>query len=134
MAGARRAAARATQARPASFAAPVDEVAAAVLGPGRFVVPDRPGLLLAEAHRLDLLILGAREAHHLARVFRASLAERQVVLAAAALVAVALDREPCARVLAQIARVRLDRGPELGLDLVAVEVVVDRALRGAPLR
>ena len=72
-------------------------------------MPGRLGLLLAEAHRLHLALRLARHVHHVPHAFRAPLAQREVVLAAAALVAVALDGDARAGVSAQVARIRLDR-------------------------
>ena len=54
--------------------------------------PCVPRLLLAEAHRLDLDLGGAEQHHHPLHRVGALLAERDVVLARAALVGVALER------------------------------------------
>ncbi len=67
---------------------------------------------------------GQRAAHGLG----ALLAERQVVLAAAALVGVALHDDLARTVRREEARVRLDRAAVLVLDHEAVEVEVDAAL------
>jgi hypothetical protein len=69
------------------------DVGAAVLRPRLLVVAHRHRLFLAEAHGLDTAILDAEHGHHLLHGLRATLAEREVVLAAAALVAIALDAD-----------------------------------------
>src|SRR4051794_19208503 len=68
-----------------SFAG-VEHVVAAVLGPARLVVALRLRLFLAEADRLDLLLLRAEQRHHALHGLGALLAERDVVFARAALV------------------------------------------------
>src|SRR5204862_4288285 len=83
------------------------EIAAAIFGPGRFVVPEAARLLLAEAHRLDLLLARTQQHQQSGHRFGASLAERQVVLRGAALVGVADDDEPGRRIRAQPAGVAL---------------------------
>src|SRR5574337_872769 len=106
----------------------VDDVIAAVLGPGRFVVTRVLRLLLAERDGFDLAGAGAQQHHHALDGIGALLPERDVVFARAALVGVALDRHPRARMRLQVARVRLDEGLVLVLDDEAVEVEVDAAL------
>src|SRR5262245_11893726 len=69
----------------------VDDVAAAVLGPAFLVLPEGDRLLGAEAYGLDLLVADTQQHHGALDAVRAALAERQVVLAAAAIIAVALD-------------------------------------------
>src|SRR6187455_1873386 len=113
--------------RPALLAR-VDDVVAAVLGPGRFVVAGVLRLLLAEAHGLDLAVLRAEQRHHALDRVGALLAERDVVFARAALVGVALDRHARVAVLREVAAVRLDQRAELVAHGEAVEVEVDDAL------
>src|SRR4051812_217948 len=91
-----------------------------MLGAGR--------LLFAEADGLDLVFARAEEHQHLLHGVGASLAEADVVLAAAALIAVALDQHLGGRVVAQELGMRLDQRLELVLDVELVEVEVDRAL------
>src|SRR5512135_1675231 len=106
----------------------IDDVAAPVLRPSLLVVPLGARLLLAPAHRLDARVGHPEQPQRLAHPVGAPLPKRQVVFPAAALVAVALDPHRRLRVIAQVARVRLDHRPVLGLDLGLVEVVVHAAL------
>jgi hypothetical protein len=91
-------------------------------------VSRRPGLLGAEAHRFDLPRGHAEQRQRALDRIRPALAERQVVLAAAALVAVALDPDLEFLVFQQELGVRLHDRLELVADVVHVEVVVDAAL------
>ena len=90
----RRATRPASPRRPPRSLAGVDDVDAAVLGPRRFVVAFAARLFLAEADRLDLDLGGAQQHHQLLHRVGALLAQRDVVLARAALVGVALQRSP----------------------------------------
>src|SRR5215470_6543887 len=107
----------------------VDDVVAPVLGPRVFFVAGVARLLLAEAHSLDLRIAGPVELHHALDRFGAPLPERDVVLAAAALVGVALDGHLRALVRLQVLAVRLDQRLVLVLHVVAVELEIHAALR-----
>src|SRR5207245_10223252 len=111
----------------ASIFAAVEHVAAAVLRPAVFRMLAADRFLLAQAYRLDLVLLGAEDRQRPLDAVGAALPETDVVLAAAALVGIALDQHLRARVLAQVLRMRLDQGAELVLDVELVEVVVDRA-------
>jgi hypothetical protein len=112
-----------------SVLARIQHVAAAVARPRLFGVAELLGLFLAQAHRLDLLLAHAQQQQHALHALGAALAERDVVLAAAALVGVALDQHLQLGVPTQVRGMRLDQGLELVPDVVAVEVVVHRALR-----
>src|SRR5690348_2404073 len=117
-----------------AFASPMSltrvlDVRTAVLGPGGLVVALRDGLLLAEADGLDAVVRHAQHGHDLLHRLGAALAEREVVYAAAALVAIALDLGAGIAVLDHVARVRLHERPEFVLHHVRVEVEVDAALR-----
>src|ERR1043165_2645355 len=113
----------------ASVFAAVEDVAAAVLGPCGLVVAVGLRLLLAQAHRLDLGVAGAEQHHQLVHAGGGSLAEADVVLAAAALVGVALDQDLRRGILAQVLGMCFDQAAVLVLDVELVQVVVDRALR-----
>src|SRR6059036_1924085 len=104
--------------------ASVDDVVAPILGPGRFVVTRVLRLLLAEAHGFDLRVGRAVEQHHALDGVGAPLAERDVVLPAAAFVGVALDRHPRRAGGLQILCVRLDQRLVFVLDRVAVVLEV----------
>src|SRR5215813_1806590 len=106
----------------------VNHVVATVLRPGTFVVTGVPRFFLAEAHRLDLRIGCAIELHHPLDVVGATLTECDVVLAAAAFVAVALDGHLRCLVAQQVFCVRFDQRLVLVLDVVLVEVEVHAAL------
>src|SRR5258706_7825386 len=93
----------------------VHHVVATVLGPRAFIVPRIARLLLAEAHRLDLVVGGTVERHHALHLVGPALPQRDVVLAAAALVAVALHRHARGPVALQILRVSFDQRLELVL-------------------
>jgi hypothetical protein len=80
---------RATEAR--ARASPRRQLGAPVLRPGRLVAALHRRTLLAEADRLDLAVVRAHQGHRLGDRLGALLAEREVVLVAAALVGVALD-------------------------------------------
>src|ERR1043165_8555094 len=100
------AAMRAATARDALFTRVLD-VRASVLRPGRLVVAHGRRLLLAVAHGLDGRVGSAEHGHHLLHRFGTALAECEVVFAAAALVAVALDAHMLASMVGDVARVRL---------------------------
>src|SRR5690242_13500260 len=91
------------------------DVRTAVLRPGGLVVAHRDRLLLAVARGLDAPVLHAQHGHDLLHRLRAALAQREVVLAAAALVAVALDPGARVAVVDHVARVRLHHAAELVL-------------------
>src|SRR5690349_289386 len=114
--------------RPESLAA-VHDVVAAILRPRRLVMPRVLRPLFAVADRLDLAVGGAEQQHHPLDGIGALLAERDVVLARAALVRVALYRHPRGAVLLQVARMRLDQRTVPVLHDEAVEIEVDAALR-----
>src|SRR5690606_27965179 len=102
------------------------ELDAAVPAPGGLVGALHRGRALAEAHDLEPRARNAEVLEVLARRVGAALAEREVVLLAAALVGVALDDHgpPLAAVLDR-ARVRLQRRARVRADVVAVVVEVD---------
>src|SRR6266571_4360888 len=116
--------------RPArSVLAAVEHVAAAVLRPAPFVMVGAARLLLAEADRFDLRIGRAHQHERALHALGAALPERDVVFAAAALVAVALNEHFRAAVLGEILAVGLQDRPVLVLDVRLVVVVEDRTLR-----
>ena len=80
----------------------VADVGPTVLGPRGFVVAFGLGPLRAVAHRLDLAGLGAHQLELLGDDLRALVAERQVVLARAALVGIAFDADLRLRVRADV--------------------------------
>src|SRR4030095_2413222 len=94
----------------------VGDFSAAVLRPGSFVASRRGGFFLAEAHGLDLGVRHAQQAQRAAYGFGATLPQRQVVLAPAPLVGVALNRDLAAAVGLEETRVRLDQVLEFRLD------------------
>src|SRR5207253_828461 len=69
------------------------DIRAAVLCPRGLVVTLRLRLFLAIAHGLDASVAHAQDGHHLLDGLGAALAQREVVLAAAALVAIAFDAD-----------------------------------------
>src|SRR5581483_9927816 len=77
---------------------------ATVLAPRRLVVTLRSWTLLAVAHDAQLTSRHATQLQRLLHRARATLAERNVVLAGAALVRVALEAHANARVRAQVLR------------------------------
>src|SRR5207237_3158193 len=85
----------------ASVFAVVKHVAAAVLRPAFLAVLGARRLLLAQAHRLDLVFARAQDREHLLHAVGAPLAQAHVVLAAAALIGIALDEHFRCGVLAQ---------------------------------
>src|SRR3981189_1063434 len=85
----------------------VEHVAAAVLRPASFVVIAAARFFLAEADRFDLRFGRAHQHEHALYPFGPALPERDVVFAAAALVAVALDQHLLAAILGEILAVRL---------------------------
>src|SRR2546423_9411656 len=107
----------------------IEHVAAAVRRPAFLAVLGARRLLLAQAHRLDLVFARAKEREHLLHAVGAPLAQADVVLAAAALVGIALDEHLRRGVLAQKLRVRLDDLAVLVLDVVLVVLEIDRAPR-----
>src|SRR2546426_1438896 len=115
------------------FAA-VEHVAAAVLRPASFGVFSAARLFLAEADRLDLRFGRAHQHEHALDPFGSALPERDVVFAAAALVAVPLDEHLLAAVLGEILAVGLQHGPVLVLDVVLVVIIENGALRQIDLR
>src|SRR5688500_9275137 len=100
----------------------VGDVGAAVLGVSLLGVALGARLFLAEAHGLDLCGRRAEERHHLLDRIGAALTQREVVLAAAALVGVALYRHSGLAVLRDVLRVRGDDGLELLFHDVAVVI------------
>src|SRR5437867_5994703 len=115
------------------FAA-VEHVAAAVLRPASFVVIGAARFFLAEADRLDLCFGRAHQHEHALHAFGPALPERDVVFAAAALVAVTLDEHLLAAVLGEILAVGLQHRAVLVLDVVLVVLIENRALRYIDLR
>src|SRR5262249_59096080 len=89
------------------------EMRAAVLRPGRFIVPRVERELLAVAHGPDAIARNAERDEVRLHRYRPPLAERQVVLGRAALVAMSLDRNHPRRIFAQRRRIALYDG--LGL-------------------
>src|SRR5438552_6239530 len=116
------------------LASAIHDVAAAVFGPRSLVVASGLRLLLAEAHRLDAVLADAEQRHDLRHAVGAALAQRDVVLGAAALVGIALDHDLEAGVRAQVVGVGFDQLLALGGDLRLVVLVIDAALRGNRLR
>src|SRR5438876_7630461 len=112
----------------------VEHVAAAVLPPARLVVIDAARLFLAEADRLDLCFGRSHQHEHALDPFGSALPERDVVFAASALVAVALDEHLLAAVLGEILAVGLEHRAELVLDVVLVVLIENGALRQIDLR
>src|SRR3989442_7136443 len=94
--------------RPGCLLAAIEDVAAAVLGPGGLVRFGIARLFIAEAYRLDLLLLHAQNSERALDALGALVAEREIVFAAAALVGVALHDDMRVAVVAQIAAVRFD--------------------------
>src|SRR6185295_18514834 len=72
--------------------AAIADIVAPVLGPRRFIVARILRLFLAEADRVDLRFGRTGQHHHPLGGVGATLTQRNVVLAAAALVGIALDR------------------------------------------
>src|SRR5947207_9609220 len=117
---------RYSPAGPLSLLAPlfarVYEVVAPVLGPCAFVVSGVARLLFPEAHGLDLLVGRTVEQHHAFHRIGTALAQRDIVFAAAAFVAVTLDGHLSRAIALQIHPVRIDQRLVIILDRVAVEV------------
>src|SRR5215213_2292674 len=86
----------------------VHDFSATVLGVRRFVGARNRGFFLAEAHCLDLGIRHAQKAQRTTDGLRAALAQREVVLAATALVGVPFYRNAASAIGLQEARVRFD--------------------------
>src|SRR5688572_11433132 len=84
------------------------DVRAAILRPGLLVVTGRHRLLLTVADGLDAAVSDAQHRHHLLHRLGAPLAEREVVFAAATLVAIALDADARVALVAHVARMCLD--------------------------
>src|ERR1043166_2451768 len=101
---------------------------AAVLLPGRFVVAHRRGPLFAVADDAELAGRHALELQGLLHRARAALAERDVVLARAALVGVAFEAHPGTRVLAQVLRPVGDHRLRFSLELARIEIEIDDVL------
>src|SRR5690349_9097540 len=116
------AAAAMSAAASASLFARIPDVGAAILRPRGLVMARRPGLFLAVARGLDAVAVGTQHRHHAFHRLGAALAEREVVLAAAALVGVALDAHALLAMIGDIARMRLQQAAELVLHLVRIEV------------
>src|SRR5207302_10947541 len=102
-----------------------EKVRAAILRPTRLglLVANRP--LLAIADDRDAIGLDALGDEIVHRRLRAPLAERQVVLVGAALVAVALDQQEVVGVRLQPRRVRIEGLGVLGADIVLVKIEID---------
>src|SRR4029079_15711517 len=81
--------------------------------------------LFAVAHDIELGGRGTGGAERARHGVAATLAEAEVVLARAALVGVALQRDARARELAQVRGMAADRSLELRLDVGLIEVEVD---------
>src|SRR5712692_9084591 len=107
----------------------VEHVAAAVLRPAPFAMLGAARLFLAEADRFDLGTGRPHQHEHALDAFGSALPERDIVFAAAALVAVALDEHLLAAVLGEILAVGLEQRAVLVLDVVLVVLVENRALR-----
>src|SRR5687768_3442782 len=105
------------------------DVRAPVLRPGLLVVAGRHRLLLAVADGLDAAVSDAQHRHHLLHRLGATLAEGEVVLAAAALVAIALDADARVALVAEVAGMRLHHAAVLVLHGVGVVVEEHAALR-----
>src|ERR1700739_906267 len=82
----------------------VHEVGAAVLCPRRFVMTGCLRLFLAEAHGFHLRVCYAHQRQRTAHSFSTLLTKRQVVLAGAAFVGVALDQDVTLRMALQVLR------------------------------
>src|ERR1035441_7888847 len=88
----------------------IDEMPTAVLLPASFVAFGAEGLFLAVADGLDPAGVHARRGQRVLHRAGALVAQSQVVLGRATLVAVSFNREIHIAVLTQELRVRLDRG------------------------
>src|SRR5258708_5609251 len=110
----------------------VEHVAAAVLRPAPLAMLGAARLFLAEADRFDLGLGRPHQHEHALDAFGSALPERDIVFAAAALVAVALDEHLLAAVLGEILAVGLEQRAVLRSDVVLVVLVENRALR--PIR
>src|SRR3989442_683034 len=105
------------------------------LGPSRQTLREalllllgHPGVALGRGQQA-LPLADAEQIQHLLDALGAPLAESQVVFAAAALVGVTLNRDLRPGMLAQVARVRFHQRAVFVLYIVAIELVVDAALR-----
>src|SRR6187431_120966 len=107
---------------------------AAVLGPRGLVAAGRRRPLLSETHRFELRVGDAQEGHRSQHRLGPLLTEREVVLAAAALVGMALDRAALAAVGCHALGMGLNQRAVLVLDHEAVEVEVDDARRTGACR
>src|SRR5579885_999120 len=107
----------------------IDNVAPAVLGPGRVVMTQLLRLLLAEAHGLDPVVRDALQFERLEDNFGAALSQGEVVLGAAAFVRIALDPNLQSRMLAKVVGVRDDHAARFRSQCRLVEVIVHAALR-----
>jgi hypothetical protein len=103
---------------------------APVLRPAALCIFGADRLFLAQTHRLDLVRLPAKKGEHALHAVGAVLTEPDVVLAAATLVGMSLDKHPGLGVRAQIFRVCFHYRPILIVDCESVVVEVDRAPRG----
>src|ERR1039458_9020743 len=111
-----------------SVLAAVEHVAAPVLAVASLGTFRAARFFLAQAHRFDLAFLRAHQQQHFLFAVGALLPQGDVVLTAAALVAVALDQHLRIAVLREITGVRLQQRLVLVLDVVLVVIVVKAAL------
>src|SRR6187549_647371 len=114
----------------------IHELDAPIQAPRFFVAARCCRALFTVADGRELLGAGALQLQHAAHCLRATLAEADVVLAAAALVGMAFEPDLHVRVRSEVAAVGLQHGIELGLDvgLVVVEVNYEFAQTTPSLR
>ena len=105
----------------------IDQIGATVLGKRRVVIGAAAGLFLAQAHGFELGFGHAQCDQRAANRLGPPLAEREVVLAAAALVGIALDHDFLRAVAGQVLRMGIEGRAVLILDGEAVEVEIDTA-------
>src|SRR6266436_5407393 len=112
-------------ARDGNLARRRDQIVAAILLPSRFIVSGRARTLLAVADRGDACRVQREVLEIVLGRLGTSLAERQVVLARAALVAVPLDADVPIRPLPRLIEEGLEGGPRRRSELGGVVVEVD---------
>src|SRR5258708_6311274 len=106
----------------------IDNIGAAIFGPAFLILTEGHRLLRPEADGLDLLVADTEQHHCALDAVRAALTQREVVLAAAAIVAVALHGDLELAVVHHEFGMRLDHRHVLFLDVVTVVFVIDAAL------
>ena len=106
------------------------DVTAPVLLPGCFIVTWRYRLFLAEANCVNAPFRDTQYLKQALDAVGAALTEREVVLTAAALIAIAFHGYPCAPIGAQVLSVRFHNRLEFGFNGGFVEIVVHALLGG----